>query len=150
MKKVYASLILLLLVVVCNAQNGSSTEFQIRHGILMDANNTKLTLDLEVMLKATLVNGKIQSTAVVGYRCIRGQKWADIEQYFNNQDADGWVKVEFPAYPFVPACNSLINADDIPITIKQVLRKSLKYNEQLPTGERFFCLFSIGNCLVFA
>ena len=65
MKRIYLILLPLFFVLTCSAQNGNNAEFQIKHGFLVDSENPKLTLDLEVMLKATMVNNKIQSITIV-------------------------------------------------------------------------------------
>ena len=148
MKKIYLILLPLFFVLTCSAQNGNNAEFQIKHGFLVDSENPKLTLDLEVMLKATMVNNKIQSITIVGYRYLKGIKWTDIEQHFENQDEDGWVKIKLPGYPFVSTCKSLINANDTPIATKQILQKLLKANEELPVENKLFCLFALDNYLV--
>lgn len=148
MKRIYLILLPLFFVLTCSAKNGNNAEFQIRHGLLIDSENPKLTLDLEVMLKATIVNNKIQSITIVGYRYLKGIKWTDIEQHFQNQDEDGWVKIKLPAYPFVSTCNSLINANDTPIATKQILQRLLKANEELSVEDKLFCLFALDNYLV--
>lgn len=148
MKRIYPILLLLFFVLTCSAQNGNNAEFQVKHGFLVDSENSSRTLDLEVMLKATMANNKIQSITIVGYRYIRGNKWTDVEQYFRNQDEDGWVKVKLPAYPFVSTCSSLINANDTPMVTKQLLQRLLKANEELSIDNKLFCLFALENYIV--